>query len=272
MPYWADRELSFEFNELTGALGDSVTVSPMVVGLGALTEASLAYVLFGFGAFQVLWGFVCGFPISVEPMKALAGLAVAAGLLVGVALLVGGRLGLLSALTDRVPPGVVRGVQLAVALVLARTGLSLAAGGPVVGAVAAAGGLAVTVLASRGVAALAALTGGVAAAVAGGSVSVGAPSVALSPAGEPALTGAVLGATRAQLAMTVGNAAVATSPGNTLSARGLPRPTSSSAGCASAPPRWRESSPRSPQPSSAYSWGSSRFNSGSPLGRRPRRG
>ncbi|MFB6126748.1 MAG: putative sulfate/molybdate transporter [Halolamina sp.] len=222
MTYWAGREISFEFSELTGALGDSVTVLPIVVGLGALTEASLAHMLLAFGAFQILWGMAYGFPISVEPMKALAGLAiagtlgygelVAAGLLAGVVLLVGARLGLLSALAEHVPESVVRGVQLAVALVLARTGLSLSAGDPAVALAAAAAGVALAVLASRGVAALAVLVGG-------GLVAAPAPSVASAPAltpslfpvGGPTLTAGVIGATGAQLAMTVGNAAVATS-------------------------------------------------------------
>jgi len=90
--------LSFTRHELTGALGDSVTVLPIVVAVGALTELSLARMLLGFGAFQIVWGLWYGLPVSVEPMKALAALAIGgalgaaelavAGLLAGVASLI----------------------------------------------------------------------------------------------------------------------------------------------------------------------------------------
>ena len=96
------RENAFEFSrgEVTGAIGDSVTVLPIVVAVAALTDLALAPLLLGFGAFQVVWGLHYGLPVSVEPMKALAALAIAgaltaaelavAGLLAGVALLVVG--------------------------------------------------------------------------------------------------------------------------------------------------------------------------------------
>ena len=58
--------------EFTGAIGDSITVLPLVAAVGALTPASLPHVLTGFAVFQVVWGAVYGVPLSVEPMKALA--------------------------------------------------------------------------------------------------------------------------------------------------------------------------------------------------------
>jgi MFS superfamily sulfate permease-like transporter len=213
------NRLPFPAGDLTGALGDSVTVLPLVVALAALTPADLGTLLLGFGAFQVVWGVRYGLPLSVEPMKALTGLAIAgaltygeflaAGLLAGCVLLLAGTTGTLSRVERYVGRPVVRGVQLAVALLLLESGLSLAVGGPTL----AVGGLAVAGLAAlvaRRVAALAVLGVGVGLAVlAGGLPDPAVPSV--GAAVVPTLSTAALAGTAGQLAMTVGNAAVATS-------------------------------------------------------------
>ena len=65
--------LRFDLGEFTGAPGDSVTVLPIVVALGTLTEASLAHVLLGVAVFQAVWGLRYGLPMSVEPVKASRG-------------------------------------------------------------------------------------------------------------------------------------------------------------------------------------------------------
>ncbi|UPW00019.1 putative sulfate/molybdate transporter [Halorussus gelatinilyticus] len=229
-----DRTLAVEWGDATGAVGDSVTVLPVVVAVSALTELRLPVLLLWFGAFQVVWGLRYGAPVSVEPMKALAALVIAgslsvpelavAGTLAGAVLLGLGSVGALGALADRIDLAVIRGVQLAVALVLARTGLELGAGAPTTALAAAAVGGAVVALGYRRAAALSVLAVGLGLAAA----ETGAPSVAV-PAFETlpksgvavaagaatgdafALTGDALAATGAQLAMTVGNAAVATS-------------------------------------------------------------
>ncbi|MEF8840070.1 MAG: putative sulfate/molybdate transporter [Haloarculaceae archaeon] len=215
-----DRGVRFTFGELTGAVGDSVTVFPLVIALGTLTDASLAHVLLGFGAFQVVWGFRYGLPLSVEPMKALVGLAiagtltygelVAAGLLAGGVLLLAGSAGLIGRVRAAVGRPVVRGVQLGVALLLAGAGLDLAAADPVV----AVAGLGVALLAAvveRRLAALAVLAAGTAVALRAGTPTVSFPALSVLPAGDPSLTRGALSGLAAQLAMTVGNAAVATS-------------------------------------------------------------
>ena len=215
-----ERGVEFSLGELTGAVGDSVTVLPLVVALGALTDASLAHVLLGFGVFQVVWGLRYGLPVSVEPMKALVGLAiagtltygelVAAGLLAGGVLLVAGYAGLVGRVRAAVGRPVVRGVQLGVALLLARAGLDLAVADPVV----AAAGLGVALLAAladRRLAALAVLVAGTAVALRAGTPTVSGPTLSVLPAGDPVLTRGTLSGLAAQLAMTVGNAAVATS-------------------------------------------------------------
>ena len=216
------RGIRFDAGEWTGALGDSVTVLPIVVGLAALTPVSLSHALLFFGAFQVVWGLAYGLPLSVEPMKALAGLAlagtisageyVAAGLLAGVVLLVAAATGALSRVRRYVAEPVIRGVQLAVALLLVRAGVDLGLADPTP-ALAAAGVAAVVALAGyRRGAALAVLGVGLLLAVADAGVpAADLPALAAFPAGAPAFTTDALSATTGQLAMTVGNAAVATS-------------------------------------------------------------
>jgi hypothetical protein len=213
------NRLPFPAGDLTGALGDSVTVLPLVVALAALTPANLGTLLLGFGVFQVVWGVRYGLPLSVEPMKALTGLAIAgalsygeflaAGLLAGCVLLLAGTTGTLSRVERYVGRPVVRGVQLAVALVLLESGLSLALGDlplALVGLLVAGG---VALLAPRA-AALAVLGVGVVLAVLDGGVPT--PAVpALGAAVLPTLSTDALSGAAGQLAMTVGNAAVATS-------------------------------------------------------------
>ncbi|GAB3676115.1 putative sulfate/molybdate transporter [Halopiger thermotolerans] len=214
-------DLEFSLGELTGALGDSITVLPLLVALAATTSVSLPHVLVGFGVFQIVWGIYYGMPLSVEPMKALVGLAIvgslsypelaAAGLLAGGVLLTVGQLGLVGRVQRVVGEPVIRGVQFAVALLLLESALDLSLGSPVV----AGAGLAVVGLLAiagyRQSSVLVVLALGAAAAVAAAGVPMPqAPELALFPAGTPSVTAAALEGTVAQLGMTVGNAAIAT--------------------------------------------------------------
>ena len=219
----SDGRLSFARGELTGALGDSVTVLPIVVAVAALTPLGLGRLLVGFAVCQVVWGLYYGLPVSVEPMKALAALVVAgslsvdglaaAGLLAGVILLALGRAGWLARVEQVVCRSAIRGVQLAVALVLLETGVGLALGGPGLAALGT-GLVVVAALTGHGRAgALLVLGAGIALAAAGTGLSaptVPAVALHLPPAGA-FLDAATLRGLLAQLAMTVGNAAVATS-------------------------------------------------------------
>jgi hypothetical protein len=216
----ATPRISLSLGEVTGAVGDSVTVLPIVVALGALTDASLAHLLVGFAVFQAVWGLVYGLPLSVEPMKALAGLAiagaltygelVAAGLLAGVVLLLAGRLGLVGRVARLVGRPVVRGVQFAVALLLVEAGFGLSVEAPLV-AVAGLGVAGAATLVDRRAGALAVLLVGTAVALGGGVPALSSPALGAFPQGGPELTLGAGSGLAAQLAMTVGNAAVATS-------------------------------------------------------------
>ncbi|WP_144902833.1 putative sulfate/molybdate transporter [Halobellus captivus] len=216
------RSIELSRGELTGALGDSVTVLPIVVAVAALTDLGLAHILLGFAAFQVVWGFYYALPISVEPMKALAALVIAggltagelavSGLLAGVVLLGVGKTGTLARLEAYIGQPVIRGVQLAVGLVLLETGVQLSLDGAAYALVAVAiVGVAVALGRTQS-SSLAVLAVGVAV----GLTRTGLPTPQVPPVevaipAASALSSASLGATAAQLAMTIGNAAVATS-------------------------------------------------------------
>ncbi len=250
--YRDETVVDISVNEVTGAVGDSVTVLPIVVAVAVLTDRSLQTALVWFGVFQIVWGLYYGVPISVEPMKALAALVIAdsistaayllSGLVLGVVLLGVGVTNSLRRLGQYVETPVVRGVQLGVALVLVETGVRLALGDPGLAAAAVVVAAVPIWLGYWNLTALAVvgLGGVVAVAATGDPLSlVGVPSVSPSALGLPtdaalstatlvesvrfdsaafdatafdatAFALATVEATAAQLAMTVGNAAMAT--------------------------------------------------------------
>ncbi len=217
-----DRRLEFSASEVTGAVGDSLTVLPIVVALAMLTDVSLPHALIGFGVFQVVWGVRYGLPVSVEPMKALAALAIAgaltyaelalAGLVLGAVLLAIGTTGALAAVERWIGEPVIRGVQFAVGLLLLETGLGLAAEDLTLAVAATGIALAAVVLGFKRSSALIVLFVGAAVAVARAGVPAAQlPGAPPTPALSEALTWRAADGIVAQLAMTIGNAALATS-------------------------------------------------------------
>lgn len=215
--------VDFAWNEVTGAIGDSVTVLPIVVAVAVLTDLSLAVMLIWFGIFQIVWGLYYGVPISIEPMKALAALVIAgaittgellvAGFLVSGVLLAIGSTNSLSRIGEYIGDPVVRGIQFGVALVLLETGVRLGIADLQLAGLAA--GVAVLLIAAGywNLSALVVL-------VLGGGIAIfqtGLPMPALPAVENLALTSSLqwtLGSVEAalgQIAMTVGNAALAAS-------------------------------------------------------------
>ena len=217
-----DTRIRISRRELTGALGDSVTVLPVVVAVAALTDLSLARLLLGFAVFQVVWGLYYGLPVSVEPMKALAALVIAgglgaeglvvAGLVAGAVLVALGTTDTLARVEAFVGRPVVRGIQLAVGLVLLETSVQLSLDGPVYALAALAVVGASVAAGRRRVSALLVLALGVGVALATTGVPTPRiPALEVTLPTAAGVTASAAGATAAQLAMTVGNAAVATS-------------------------------------------------------------
>lgn len=215
------RTFEISTGELTGAIGDSITVLPLVVSLGVLTPASLPHLLVWFAVFQVVWGILYGVPLSVEPMKAIAGLAIvggitygelaAAGLLAGGVLLVVGWRNWLEHIDGVIGEPVVRGVQFAVACMLVVAAVELVVAAPAVAGAGLAIAVTVALVSRRAVALVLLVVGGVWAAATVGVPQPTLPEMGLFPTGEPSVSIAAIEGLTAQLAMTVGNAAIATS-------------------------------------------------------------
>lgn len=126
--------LRFDRRELAGAFGDLGTDFPLLAGLTLACGLDGGAVLACAGALQIAAGAFYRMPMPVEPLKALAAIAIAerlpptviagAGLALGAIMLLLTATGLLDAFARAVPKTVVRGIQCGLGLQLA----SLAAG------------------------------------------------------------------------------------------------------------------------------------------------
>jgi Molybdate transporter of MFS superfamily len=127
-------------SELAGAFGDFGTIVPLVLAAAAVCSLPLAPVLLFFGIWYIATGLIYRLPIPVEPMKAVAAIAIAgalgageiaaAGLVLGVIFLLLGSEGWMTGIARVIPESVIRGIQLALALLLLRTSLGFLAGDP----------------------------------------------------------------------------------------------------------------------------------------------
>jgi len=223
VPYRGYTTIDFARDEATGAIGDSVTVLPFVVAVAVLTDLSLSMMLIWFGVFQIVWGLVYGVPISVEPMKALAALILAgtittgefllAGILLGVVLLGMGMTDTLGRVGQYIGSPVVRGIQFGVGLVLIESGLRIGVADPRLAGLAVGAVLLVIILGYWNLSAIVVLVlGGL---IAGFEIGIPSPTIPTTDgmflASTASLTLPTIEAAVAQLAMSVGNAALAAS-------------------------------------------------------------
>jgi SulP family sulfate permease len=121
--------------ELVGSLGDLGTLLPLAVGMIVLNQMHATNVLVTVGLFYILSGLYFGVPVAVQPMKVIAAYAIAAGmtpqqivssgLWMGVLVLLLGVTGLIGIIRRYTPKSAVRGIQLAVGVVLLIQGLKL---------------------------------------------------------------------------------------------------------------------------------------------------
>lgn len=120
--------------EISGSLGDLGTFLPIVIALTEGHQISLTTTLVFTGIYNILTGVVFGIPLPVQPMKAIAAVAIlksmtagqiaAAGIFVSSCILVFSLTGLLSWFTRVIPIPVVKGIQVGAGL-----SLIIAAGG-----------------------------------------------------------------------------------------------------------------------------------------------
>lgn len=126
--------LRFSRQELAGAFGDLGTDLPLLVGVVLATgmDAPMAFLLFG--ALQVASGLAYRLPMPVQPLKAMAAIAIAGrlappvlaagGIVVGAVMLLLARTGALAWLARTVPKPVVRGIQVGLAIQLGTLALT----------------------------------------------------------------------------------------------------------------------------------------------------
>jgi MFS superfamily sulfate permease-like transporter len=132
---WPD--FRFNLQEIAGAVGDYGTLIPIVLGMALVSDIRLGPVLLCFSAWYIITGIYYRMPVPVEPMKAIGAIVIAerlssgaiaaSGIVLGVFFLAFGSVRGMKFLQDRVPHSVIRGVQMGLALILARTAIGFIA-------------------------------------------------------------------------------------------------------------------------------------------------
>ncbi|KAK9918174.1 hypothetical protein WJX75_001970 [Coccomyxa subellipsoidea] len=128
--FWASLTLT----EISGAFGDIGTFVPLVVALVRVVGLDLGTTLIFTGGYNVASGLLFGIPMPVQPMKAVAAIAladeqmtlahvIAAGIFVSAVTFLLGVTRLINVFNRLIPDAVVRGLQLAVGLALAQRGV-----------------------------------------------------------------------------------------------------------------------------------------------------
>jgi len=114
-------KLKFDRNELSGAFGDIGTDLPLLVGLILASGLDATNVFFMFGLMQILSGVFYGLPMPVQPLKAVAIIAISqnlsgdivlgAGIAIGIVMLFLTLTGLINWISNVIPNNVIRGIQ-----------------------------------------------------------------------------------------------------------------------------------------------------------------
>ncbi|AMW05817.1 putative sulfate/molybdate transporter [Gemmatimonas phototrophica] len=126
--------LSFSRNELAGAFGDLGTDLPLLVGVVMATGMDAPAAFVAFGLLQIGSGLIYRLPMPVQPLKAMAAIAIAGkiapallaagGLIVGFTMLALANSGALEWIARTVPKAVVRGIQVGLGLQLLNLALT----------------------------------------------------------------------------------------------------------------------------------------------------
>lgn len=129
------KSAKFNRYELAGSLGDLGTFLPLLVGMSATNGLDFAAGLFFAGFFNLVTGLSFALPMAVQPMKAIAAVAIseglsvsqilAAGVIVSVFICLIGLTGAVTWLNRIIPKSVIRGIQLAVGLSLLVKGIQM---------------------------------------------------------------------------------------------------------------------------------------------------
>ncbi|PWY79244.1 putative sulfate transporter [Aspergillus heteromorphus CBS 117.55] len=108
-------------SEISGSLGDLGTFLPIAIALAVNNTVSLSSTLIFSGIFNILTGLFFGIPLPVQPMKAIAAVAIArnftngaiaaAGLFVAAFILLFTVTGLLTRFSNAIPIPIIKGIQ-----------------------------------------------------------------------------------------------------------------------------------------------------------------
>lgn len=139
----ARAPMRFDWRELSGSLGDLGVFLPLSVAMALSCDMNLGLILICAGAANIAAGWFFRQPIPIQPMKAIAAVAIAesllagqiaaSGLLMGVAMLALAFSGAIRRGVGLIPKAVVRGIQLGVGLKLAFRGMEWIAELPAIG-------------------------------------------------------------------------------------------------------------------------------------------
>jgi MFS superfamily sulfate permease-like transporter len=128
---------SFEFNlrELAGSMGDYGTLFPLAIGYIAVCGLNPAGFLVMIGLANIITGLVYRLPMPIEPMKVLAVVAIAqhwspsmvyaSGFAMGIIWLLFAVTGIMSWIARVTPHSVIRGIQVALGVLLAVEALKM---------------------------------------------------------------------------------------------------------------------------------------------------
>ena len=120
-------------NEFSGSVADFGIIFPLLIGVSFATGLHLGTMLLLCGVWYILIGIWYGIPLSVEPLKAIGALAigyelssveiVTSGIVIGFVLLLFGITGGMQYFSDLIPTVIIRGIQLALGLILLKTAI-----------------------------------------------------------------------------------------------------------------------------------------------------
>jgi len=137
------RDFEFNLHELAGSMGDFGTLLPLAIGYFAINGLNPAGLLVMMGLANIITGVIYRLPMPIQPMKVLAVVAIsqrwspsliyAAGFGTGLIWLILAFTGLVQKLAAIAPGSVVRGIQVALGIMLAIEGVKMVSTGWILG-------------------------------------------------------------------------------------------------------------------------------------------
>ncbi len=139
------RDFEFNLHEMAGSMGDFGTLLPLAIGYFVVNGLNPAGLLVMMGLANIVTGIVYRLPMPIEPMKVLAVTAIAqkwppslvyaSGFGTGIIWLILSFTGLIQKIAAITPRSVVRGIQVALGIMLAIEGFKMVSTGWILGIV-----------------------------------------------------------------------------------------------------------------------------------------